>query len=421
MLATLRNRNFALLWFGGLISMAGDWMLFIALPLYVYQLTNSTLATSLMFMASTLPRILLGSVAGVFVDRWERRRTMVITNLLLALSILPLFFVRSVETLWIVYVVSFVQSSLGQFFGPAENAFLPTLVGEEHLLTANSLNSLNNDLARLTGPVMGGFAGGLVGLSGIALIDAATYVIAAVLIALITVTSQPEREKVAHASAKASWLAVWQEWLAGLRIITHHRILATLLVMVAISSVGEGIFSVLFVIFVNEVLGGGALEFGWIMSGQAVGGLTGGVVIAALGSRLRVRPARLLGWSAIIFGLIDLLIFNLPVYIPSLALVIGLIALVGLPGAAFGTSFMTLLQTSVSDEFRGRLFGTINTSSALLRFAGMVLAGTLGNVVGIVPVLNIQGFGYVVVGFMALFFLRSVRLPARASELAITE
>ena len=65
MIATLRHRNFVLLWAGGLISMAGDWMLYIALPIYVYQLTGSTLATSVMFMVETVPRIVLGSVAGV--------------------------------------------------------------------------------------------------------------------------------------------------------------------------------------------------------------------------------------------------------------------------------------------------------------------------------------------------------------------
>jgi len=76
MLAALRQRNFALLWFGQLISLLGDWILFVALPFYIYTLTGSTLATGIMFMVQTLPRLFLGSVAGVFVDRWNRRRTM---------------------------------------------------------------------------------------------------------------------------------------------------------------------------------------------------------------------------------------------------------------------------------------------------------------------------------------------------------
>ena len=127
MLATLRQRDFSLLWFAGLISISGNWMLSIALPVAVYKLTGSTLAVGGMLLTSTLPGILFGSLAGVFVDRWERRRTLVIVNVLLALSILPLMLVRSVDSLWIVYLVSFVESTLSQFFTPAENAMLPLL------------------------------------------------------------------------------------------------------------------------------------------------------------------------------------------------------------------------------------------------------------------------------------------------------
>src|SRR4051812_26063594 len=105
MIATLRQRDFSLLWFAGLISISGNWMLSIALPVAVYTLTGSTLAVGGMLLASTLPGILFGSFAGVFVDRWERRRTLVIVNLLQAVSILPLVLVRSVDALWIVYLV----------------------------------------------------------------------------------------------------------------------------------------------------------------------------------------------------------------------------------------------------------------------------------------------------------------------------
>src|ERR671927_398560 len=104
MLATLRQRNFALLWLGGMISFAGDWALFIALPVYVYDLTGSALVMGGMFIAQTLPRLLMGSVAGVFVDRWDRRRTMVVADLLMALGLLPLLAVDSLDPLWLVYL-----------------------------------------------------------------------------------------------------------------------------------------------------------------------------------------------------------------------------------------------------------------------------------------------------------------------------
>ncbi len=109
MIATMRQRNFALLWFGGIISMTGDMVLYVALPYYVYSLTGSVLSTGLMFVVETLPSILLGSLAGVFVDRWDRKRTMIVTNILQGLCLLLLLLVKSVERLWIVYLVSFVE------------------------------------------------------------------------------------------------------------------------------------------------------------------------------------------------------------------------------------------------------------------------------------------------------------------------
>src|SRR5205807_160246 len=143
------------------------WVLHIGLPIYVYQLTGSALATGAMFAAGMLPSLLLGSVAGVFVDRWDRQRTMVIANGLLALSLLPLLAVHSASEVWIVYLVALVESTVAQFFRPAEAALLPNLVGEQDLVPANSLNALNGNLARLVGPPVGGAVAALFGLAGV--------------------------------------------------------------------------------------------------------------------------------------------------------------------------------------------------------------------------------------------------------------
>ncbi len=80
MVETLRNRNFTLLWLGQLVSMTGDWVIFIALPLYVYEQTGSALATGAMFISHTLPKLVVGSLAGAFVDRWDRKRTMIVAD-----------------------------------------------------------------------------------------------------------------------------------------------------------------------------------------------------------------------------------------------------------------------------------------------------------------------------------------------------
>jgi MFS family permease len=407
MIAVLRQRNFALLWFGGLISMAGDWVLRIGLPLYIYQLTGSTLATGIMFMAGMLPSLLLGSVAGVFVDRWDRKRTMVIANGLLAVSLLPLLLVRSVEWVWIAYIAAFVQSCIAQFFDPAESAMLPLLVGEEDLPTANALNALNNNLARLIGPAVGGVVLAVGGLTAVALVDAASFGIAAAMIALITADGRAARAEGAPAPATtgAPWLAVWREWLEGLRIVVQTRTVAIIFLLLAITSLGEGVISVLFAPFVSKIIGGGGTEFGAIASAQAVGGLIGGALIGEVARR--VRPGRLIGVCGILFGLIDLAIFNYPIF----GVVLVLMVLVGLPGVGFSTGVTTLLQTGTANQYLGRVFGALGTTSSLLALIGAGLASVLGDRIGIVPVLNLQGGGYILAGSLALVLLAHVALP----------
>ena len=165
MLAILRQRNFALLWLGGLISFVGDWVLFIALPVYVYDLTGSALATGGMFIAQTAPRLLFGSIAGVFADRWDRKRTMIVANVLSAAALLLLLPVHSIADLWLVYLAAFLQASITLFFQPAESALVPTLVGEEQLVYANALTALNWELTRLIAPPLGGLVMALFALT----------------------------------------------------------------------------------------------------------------------------------------------------------------------------------------------------------------------------------------------------------------
>src|SRR5258706_10848729 len=157
-LRPLRQRDFGLLWWAGLISLAGNWALFIALPIFVLKLTGSAGPVSAVVGANLLAALLFGSVAGAYVDRWDRRRVVVVVNLLQAVTLLPLLLVDSASRVPIVVAVMFVSSALDQFFLPAENALLPRLVAAEHPTAANALNSLNNNIARLVAPALGGLA-----------------------------------------------------------------------------------------------------------------------------------------------------------------------------------------------------------------------------------------------------------------------
>jgi len=156
MLALLKQSNYALLWSSQLISQIGNWALFAALPFFVFQLTGSVVATGIMFFVEVIPSILLGSLAGVFVDRWDRRWTMIAANIARALLLLLLLTFRDAEQVWVAYLVAFFASVANLFFGPANNALLPQLVSEDELVTANSLDALGENVARIVGPAVGG-------------------------------------------------------------------------------------------------------------------------------------------------------------------------------------------------------------------------------------------------------------------------
>src|SRR5215210_1656017 len=225
MLAALRQRDFSLVWFGGVLSVVGDFFLFIALPFFVYERTGSALATGAMFAAETLPRLLFGSVAGVFVDRWDRKRTMVAADLSRASILLLLFVVATGGSLWFIYAVAFLEAAVSQFFIPAKNATIPNLVAERQLTSANSLNAMTEDIPSLIVPPLGGALLALIGLGGLVSLDVATYLVSAGMISLIAVRpSKVEEEPAAtEGLATSAWTGVWREWLEGLRVVSADR------------------------------------------------------------------------------------------------------------------------------------------------------------------------------------------------------
>jgi len=172
MFRVLKSSAFRNLWVGGMISTVGDMALLIALPYHVYNLTRSMLATGGTFIAQVLPRLVLGSMAGVFVDRWDRK--MIACDIARAVVLLPLLIVQRPELVWLVYAVVLAESILSQFFAPAYAALLPRVVERDALVAANSLRSAGDATVRLVAP-----------LPLVVLLDAGTYLVSALLIAAI--------------------------------------------------------------------------------------------------------------------------------------------------------------------------------------------------------------------------------------------
>lgn len=408
MLAALRQRNFAFLWVGQVISLIGDWVLFVALPFYVYSLTGSALATGIMFIVQTIPRIFFGSVAGVFVDRWNRKRTMFIAELSQALALVPLFLVHSQQWIWIVYIFAFVESIISQFFIPAKSAIIPNLVDEEHLLAANSLNSMSQELTRLVGPFLGGLLLGLLGINSVIIVDAASFLLSAAMIALIALPSSaiPVKEQNEAPHPFANMTKVWHEWAEGLQMVRKQQLITGIFVVFGVAMVGEGIIEVLIAPFVKQVMHGNALVLGWLMTAQAIGGIAGSLLIVQL-SKV-IHPTRLIPLSALIFGPLIIVIVN----IPDLAVVLPLITIIGVAAIGFFVSLITLLQSNVVDEYRGRVFGALNTVQAITMLFGMILASGLADRIGIIPMLEVDAAFNILAGMLAFFLIRKGAVAA---------
>ena len=415
MVAVLKQKNFALLWSGGLISMMGDWMLMAALPFQVYALTNSALAVSGILMTMVIPRILFGSVAGVFVDRWDRKSIMVITSALQALVITSLLLVRSAEWVWIIYLTTFLEYTLGVFFAPAEGALLPNLVGEEHLVAANSLNAMNDNLARIAGPALGGVLLGTLGFESVILADMSSYLIAMTLILLIRAkNTSPERDTQADVEQKKGDVqqgGVWNELKAGLQYIKTNKALTGLFLVLAIALFGDAIISVLMVVFVQEEMGLGAVEYGWLFAARGIGGLLGGVLVGNLGQKF--SSSQLISGGLIGSGIAVLAILTQP----TLVVMIVVMILMGPVLMAWLISLQTVAQKEAEDAFRGRVLGLLGMTMGFMMFFGSAIAGSLADQIGTIIMIAVAGGFYILAGSVSpLFFGNTKQIPEIQTE-----
>lgn len=402
MLTLLRRRNYGLLWIAQLVSMIGDWALFTALPFFVYQITGSVLATGVMFMIQVLPPLLLGSFAGVFVDRWDRRSIMIGSSLFRGAVLVILFGVQSADRVWLVYLAGFLESAASQFFGPANNALLPTLVDEDQLLTANSLDSMGENSARLVGPALGGVLLASIGLQGVILFDIGSYLVAAFLMFLIRVPVI-ESKSTAEESAGSAISEFWREFLAGIKLVASRPPLSRIFLVLGIALLGDSILTVLLVAFFQDVVGVGSTEFGLVLTVRGVAGILGGLVMGAVGSRF--EPNQLIPFGLIATGIALVAMVFWPIFTITLLIMI----LLSVPLMAWLISSQTWIQTHAPGEYRGRVFGVYGTVSALLMLVGMAFASGLGDSLGISNTLYIGGAVYIFSGLLAAVLLRNLQ------------
>jgi MFS family permease len=381
--SALRNRDFRRLWLAGLISDTGDWMLLVALPVLVYQLTGSSLGTSMAFLIELAPAVLITPLAGYLADRSDHRTLLLVAvSLGQAAALLPLL---AGTHLPVLYCVIALQAALASLFDPAKNALLPTLVAEDELVTANSLTGLNQNLGRLVGAALGGAALMAGGLPVIVIGDAASFLLSAALIWGV---------RPAGATAPVSGASP----RPGGHPFARRPVLAGLAVT-AITAVGQGLFIVLFVVFVARNLHGNAAENGLLRAVQAIGAIAGGLILTRAA---RARPGRLAGLACLVFGALAVLTWNLPHATTAEPVYVALFICFGIPGVAILSGLISSLQQATTDGERGRVFAAFGAASAFGQAVGMVAAGVLGDRLGAVPLLNIQAICYLAGGVAAL-------------------
>jgi Na+/melibiose symporter-like transporter len=386
----LRSPEFRRLWIAGFVSECGDWVLLVSLPVFVYQLTGSATATATTFVVALLPGLALSPVSGVLADRVDRRKLMLAVSFAQAAALLPLLAVHHAGDLLIVNVVTGVQAALAALFEPAKNALLPTLVAREDLPAANGLVGLNGNLARLIGASLGGALLGFTGLAGVLAADIASYLLAAALLARPLHDPLPPR---AHAP-------VLRAWTEGLREIRDRRPLRATAGIAGLMALSQGIFVVLFVVFVTDRLGGGEAETGLLRGIQAVGGIAGGALAGLLARR--VGPNRLLVGSLLAFGAIALIGWNGPHLTTALGFYLVTFAIIGAPGVVAVAGLLSVLQIHSAEALRGRVLSSFQSLMDGFQALGMLLAGALVAPLGLGLMLDFQAGLYLLAAAAAL-------------------
>lgn len=404
----LSNRKFIRFWFAGLFVILSTWVLFITMLVLVYELTGSPLATGLILVCTSLPGVLLGPLAGVLVDRWDRKRVMAVGALSLAILMLAsLPFARDASVITL-YSVIVVQAIIMTFFTPAENALLPSLVRAEDLAPANAFNALNNNLGNIVGPSLGAFLFVQVGFAGTLLFCATLYLagwaVVAGLHAPTPIGRKSETSGPAPVEDIAEMLAsVWRDVRIGVHAVLSTRVLRIAVAAFGLYTVADVPLTAVLPVFVGDSLGVGPGAFGTMMTIRGITGLLGGLTIAWVSryvheATLLAAGLLLYGASIATWGVINTFMLGLLITMP-----------VGLAAAAIQTGLYTLLQTWSPDATRGRVFGLVGTMNGTIMLCTSLAAGGVAEVVGTRAVVILSGCLQVLPFLLVVTQLRPAR------------
>ncbi|MEO8663150.1 MAG: MFS transporter [Bryobacteraceae bacterium] len=391
----LRSRNYRLFFGGQSISLIGTWMTRLATAWLVYRLTGSEVLLGVIGFASQIPAFVLGPIAGVWVDRWDRHRTLIVTQVLsmlqsFALAALALSNVITVNEL---IALALFQGVINAFDMPVRQSFVIRMVeNRDDLGNAIALNSSMVNGARLIGPAIAGAMVAATNEGWCFFIDGVSYI--AVIASLLAM-------RVAAGSGAAPRRHVFQELAEGWNYITGSLAIRSILVMVGLISLAGMPYSVLMPVVVSDVLHGGPHTLGWLMAATGAGAFAGAVSLALRRSVLGL--GRLIALSAGVFGL-ALIAFA---WSRSLWVSLAVLPLVGFGMMRQMAASNTILQTIVSDEKRGRVMAFYSMAFLGMAPFGSLIAGYISARIGAPRTIALSGV--VCIAGAAWFALR---LPA---------
>jgi MFS family permease len=382
MLRALRHRNYRLFFSGQTVSLVGTWMTRIATSWLVYRLTRSALLLGLVGFAGQIPSFLLAPFAGVLVDRWNRHRLLIVTQILAMLqsAALAVLALTGIINIWHVLGLSLFQGVINAFDMPARQAFVVEMVEDRaDLSNAIALNSSMVNAARLLGPSIGGVLIAAVGEGWCFFWDAVSYL--AVIASLLLMRLAPRPQRTSRTSK------VLPELREGLAYVAGSPPIRSILLLLALVSLVGMPYTVLMPVFASTILRGGPHTLGFLMAATGVGALLGAVFLARRRSVLGL--GKMLPLMAALFGA-GLIGFSLSRY---LWLSLALLLATGLGFMVCMAASNTLLQTLVADDKRGRVMSLYTMAIMGMTPFGSLLAGVLANRIGAPHTLLFSGLG----------------------------
>jgi MFS family permease len=368
-----KNRDFRFLWTGQIISLLGDWFDLIASAALISYLTRSGLAVGSLFVIRMLAPFLVSPLAGVLADRYNRKRLLITADILRGVIVLGFLGVRTVEQVWLLYVITAIQLAFSGIFFPARNAIIPDIVSHPELGAANAISSTTWSVMLSLGAAIGGIAAGEWGVYPAFVIDSFSFFCSAFFISHIHYTHELYKPAVAERGGKILAVA-YRQYIDGLKYLKDHKdILAISLHKSAVSLVVGGAFQVIQVILAERIFvigDNGGTSLGLLYAFAGIGTGIGPILARVFtGDRDRLlRVALALSYGIGVIGL------AMTAPLASFALVL-LGTFIRSLGSGINWTFSTqLLLEWVPDKMRGRVFSS--------EFAMFTLANAISSAAG---------------------------------------